>query len=169
MRDATHTTPVEPGTIPLPGLLEIAAEAMLAEFREELEKHGYADLRPTHGCVFRFVREDGMRLTELASFAGIAKQSAGELVDDLVGLGYVERTADPDDRRAKLICLTKRGEEAQRVGFGIFSELEQRWAAHFGQERFGQLRELLEEIAADRAPAAVPELSQAALAGVRGE
>ena len=50
----------------------------------ELEKSGYADIRPTHGCVFRFVREEGMRLTDLAELAGITKQSAGELVDDLV-------------------------------------------------------------------------------------
>lgn len=169
MRDATHTTPIAPGTIPLPGLLEIAAEAMLAEFREALVEQGYADLRPTHGCVFRFVREDGMRLTDLAVHAGITKQSAGEMVDELVELGYVERTADPEDRRAKLICLTKRGEEAQRIGFGLFGEVEGRWAGEFGSERIGQLRELLEEIAAEKAPAAVPELSQAALAGVRGE
>ncbi len=169
MRDATHTAPITPGTIPLPGLLEIAGEAMLAEFRDELSTQGYEDLRPTHGCVFRFVREDGMRLTELASYAGITKQSAGELVDDLVGLGYVERIADPADKRAKLICLTARGREAQRIGFGLFNEIEQRWAEHFGQERFEALRELLEEIAADRAPAAVPELSEAALAGSRGE
>lgn len=169
MRDATHTTPIAPGAIPLPGLLDIAGEAMLAEFREELAKNGYEDLRPTHGCVFRFVREDGMRLTELAAHAGITKQSAGELVDDLVGLGYVERIADPADKRAKLICLTGRGEEAQRIGFGIFSELERRWGERFGRERFELLRALLEEIAADRAPAAVPELSQAALAGSRGE
>lgn len=169
MRDATHTAQITPGTIPLPGLLQIASEALLAEFREELAESGYADLRPTHGCVFRFVREDGLRLTDLATYAGITKQSAGEMVDELVELGYVERTADPNDRRAKLICLTKRGEEAQRVGFGIFAGLEQRWAEHFGPERFDQLRELLEEIAAEKAPAAVPELSQAALAGVRGE
>jgi DNA-binding MarR family transcriptional regulator len=169
MRDAIHTAPIAPGTIPLPGLLDIAGEALLAEFREELADSGYADLRPTHGCVFRFVREDGMRLTDLAICAGITKQSAGELVDELVELAYVERTADPDDRRAKLICLTERGEEAQRIGFGIFAELERRWAEQFGQERFDRLRELLEEIAAEKAPAAVPELSQAALAGTRGE
>lgn len=169
MRDAIHTAQITPGTIPLPGLLDIAAEALLAEFREDLADSGYADLRPTHGCVFRFVREDGMRLTDLATHAGVTKQSAGELVDELVELGYVERTADPGDRRAKLICLTKRGEEAQRIGFGIFAELERRWADRFGQERFVELRELLEEIAAEKAPAAVPELSQAALAGVRGE
>jgi DNA-binding MarR family transcriptional regulator len=169
MRDATHTAQITPGTIPLPGLLGIAGDALLAEFRGELAENGFADLRPTHGCVFRFVREDGMRLTELASYGGITKQSAGELVDELVELGYVERTADPGDRRAKLICLTERGEEAQRIGFGIFAELERRWAEQFGRERFGELRELLEQIAAEKAPAAVPELSQAALAGTRGE
>lgn len=168
MRDANPTA-IEPGAIPLAGLLEIAGETLLAEFREELTNRGYADLRPTHGCVFRFIREEGMRLTDLAGFAGITKQSAGELVDDLVNLGYVERTADPEDRRAKLICLTRRGREAQRVGFGLFAELEQRWAAHFGQERFDQLRDLLEQIAAEKAPTAVPELSDAALAGARGE
>src|ERR1700709_111727 len=162
MRDATHTAPIAPGTIPLPGLLEIAGEAMLAEFREELVKHGYEDIRPTPACVFRFIGEDGMRLPERASYAGITKQSAGELVDDLVGLGYAERIADPADKRAKLICLTERGREAQRVGFGLFTKIEQRWAEHFGQARFEQLRELLEEIAADRAPAAVPELKLAA-------
>src|ERR1700756_797973 len=169
MRDAAHTAPIAPGTIPLPGLLEIAGEAMLAEFREELGKHGYEDLRPTHGCVFRFVREDGMRLTELAAHAGITKQSAGELVDDLVGLGYVERIADPADKRAKLICLTERGREAQRGGFDLFSEIEQRWAEHFGAERFEALRELLEQIAADRAPPAVPEPARPPPAARRGE
>ena len=169
MRNANRPAPIAPGAIPLTGLLQIASEAMLAEFREELTRNGYEDLRPTHGCVFRFVREDGMRLTELASHAGITKQSAGELVDDLVGLGYVERIADPADKRAKLICLTERGRQAQRVGFSLFTKIERRWAEHFGEQRFEQLRQLLEEIAADRAPAAVPELSQAALAGTRGE
>ena len=155
MRDAIPTAPLTPGTIPLAGLLEIASEAMLAEFREELAAHGYDDIRPTHGCVFRFVREDGMRLTDLAANAGIAKQSAGEMVDELAGLGYVERIADPADRRAKLICLTERGEEAQRVGFGLFTRIEQRWAEQFGEKRFDQLRKLLEQVAAEKAPAAV--------------
>ncbi len=99
----------------------------------------------------------------------MTKQAAGELVDDLVELGYVERMPDPADGRAKMIRLTERGAAAQRIGFGLFGELEQRWAERFGAERVDELRELLEQIAAEEAPDAVPELSQAALAGVRGE
>ncbi len=147
-----------PGQVPLPGLLDIVKEAMLSEFREELTATGYADIRPTHGCCFRFIRDEGMRLTELASLAGMAKQSVGELVDDLVALGYVERTPDPADRRAKLICLTERGKQAQGVGAGLFAEVERRWAERYGEERFAELRTLLEEIVAEEAPHAVPEL-----------
>jgi DNA-binding MarR family transcriptional regulator len=148
--------------VPLTGLLDIVFEALLAEFRGELEAAGYDDIRPTHGCVFRFVREDGMRLTELATLAGIAKQSAGEIVDELARLGYVERIPDPDDRRAKLISLTTKGEEAQRVGYGLFGGIEARWAERYGAERVARIRELLEEIASTEAPHLVPELSRAA-------
>jgi DNA-binding MarR family transcriptional regulator len=141
------------------GLLDAATEAYLEQFRRELEESGYADLRPTHGCVFRFVREDGMRLTELATHADMTKQSVGELVDDLVDLGYVQRVPDPEDRRAKLICLTEKGIQAQRVGFGLIDEIEDRWAERFGSERIGDLREILEQIVMDFAPHAAPELA----------
>ncbi len=152
--------------IPLPGLLEMASEAMFAEFREELVESGYGDVRPTHGCVFRFVREDGLRLTELAQMAGMTKQSIGEIVDDLAGLGYLERFPDPGDKRAKLIRLTAKGEQAQSVGFGLFVKLEQRWGERYGAERIAEMRALLEEIAATEAPQAVPELSGAARAAM---
>jgi DNA-binding MarR family transcriptional regulator len=155
MSDTEHTR----DRAPLMGLLDAATEAYLHQFRRELEKSGYADLRPTHGCVFRFVREDGMRLTELATHAGMTKQSVGELVDDLVDLGYVQRVPDPEDRRAKLICLTEKGIQAQRLGFGLIDEIEDRWAERFGSERIGALREMLEQIVIELAPHAAPELA----------
>jgi len=150
--------------IPLPGLLEMASEAMFAEFRENLVEAGYGDVRPTHGCVFRFVREDGLRLTDLAQMAGMTKQSIGEIVDDLETRGYLERFPDPEDKRAKLIRLTAKGEMAQAIGFGLFAKLERRWGKRYGVKRFAELRVLLEEIAANETPQAVPELSDAARA-----
>ncbi|HET6999212.1 MAG TPA: MarR family winged helix-turn-helix transcriptional regulator [Solirubrobacterales bacterium] len=164
---APPNTPLNRTPLPLPGLLAIASEAMFAEFREDLVKAGYGDIRPTHGCVFRFVREDGMRLTELATLAGITKQSAGELVDDLAARGYIERFPDPADRRAKLLRLTARGEEAQAIGSELFGKLEERWAERYGNDRLEQLRHLLEEIAATEAPTSVPELAAAEPAPMR--
>jgi DNA-binding MarR family transcriptional regulator len=152
------------GQVPLPGLMEVVEEALFAEFRQELVETGYGDIRPTHGCVFRFIREEPLRLTELATLAGMTKQSIGEVIDNLVELGYVKRVPDPQDRRAKLICLTARGEEAQKIGLGLFAKVEQRWAKRYGPERFAQLRELLEEIAITESPSAVPELARPELA-----
>jgi DNA-binding MarR family transcriptional regulator len=145
--------------VPLPALLEIASEATYVAFRADLIEAGYGDIRPTHGCVFRFVHEDGMRLTELAVLAGMTKQSIGEIVDDLVERGYVERVADPADRRAKLIRLTEKGEEAQAAALGIFAGLEKRLGKRYGPDRVADLRGLLEEIVSAEAPEFIPELS----------
>jgi DNA-binding MarR family transcriptional regulator len=145
--------------IPMAGLFDIAHEAFFEDFRAELEQTKFADIRPTHGCVFRFVRGEGMRLTVLAEMAGMTKQSVGEIVDDLVARGYVKRIPDAEDKRAKLICLTERGERAQATGLALFARVEKQWAKRYGAERIKQLRELLEEIAANEAPAAAPELT----------
>jgi DNA-binding MarR family transcriptional regulator len=146
--------------ITLPALMDLAVEAMYIDFRALLEEAGITDVRPTHGCVFRFVHGDGMRLTELASLAGLTKQSVGEIVDDLEGLGYLERYPDPTDKRAKLIRLTDKGLKAQATGFSLFKQLESDWAETFGAERIGALRSLLEEVALAKAPTAVPELAR---------
>jgi DNA-binding MarR family transcriptional regulator len=158
-----HSKPA-PARIPVTGLWDAALQAFLAEFRVALAESAYDDIRPTHGCVFRFIRDRGMRLTRLAELAGITKQSAGEIVDDLAARGYVERVPDPADKRAKLICLTDRGREAQATGFALFGDVERRWIDRYGPERWAAMRDLLEEIVATEAPDSVPELARQELA-----
>jgi DNA-binding MarR family transcriptional regulator len=155
-----------PAGIPLPGLLDVVRDALFEQFRAQLDRSEFRDIRPTHGCVFRFVKGPGLRLTDIAERANMTKQSVGEIVDDLAGRGYVKRIPDPDDRRAKLICLTERGEEAQAYGLRLFAEVEQQWGERYGAERIAGLRELLEEIAAVEAPFAVPELAHSEPAAV---
>ncbi|HEX6603046.1 MAG TPA: MarR family winged helix-turn-helix transcriptional regulator [Solirubrobacterales bacterium] len=152
--------------IPLPGLLDVVSDAFFKEFRAELEQSEFNDIRPTHGCVFRYVDGDGLRLTEIAERASMTKQSVGEIVDDLADRDYVKRVPHPEDRRAKLICLTQRGERAQAHGRRLFAKVERRWAQRYGADRIAALRELLEEVAADKAPFAVPEIAQPDLAKV---
>lgn len=146
-----------PAWIPLNALLEFAFDAFIEEFRGELERSEFSDIRLVHGCVFRYMKEEGLRLTEIAERGNMTKQSAGEVVDDLVALGYVERIPDPDDRRAKIVRLTERGEAAQSYGFRLLAEIEQRWGERYGAERIADLRATLEKIAAVEAPFAVSE------------
>jgi DNA-binding MarR family transcriptional regulator len=161
MARAPHDNATNDFWIPMAGLFEIAKDAFFEDFRAELEETEFGDIRPSHGCVFRFVRGPGMRLTVLAEMAGMTKQSVGEIVDDLVARGYVKRIPDPEDKRAKLICLTERGERAQATGLALFAKVEEQWKERYGERRITQLRKLLEEIAANEAPSAAPELTHA--------
>jgi DNA-binding MarR family transcriptional regulator len=154
-RDADDVT----SRIPMTRLWDVSLDAFFEEFRGELEGTEFDDIRPTHGCVFGFVRDEGMRLTRLATLAGMTKQSVGEVVDDLVKLGYAERIPDPNDKRAKLICLTDRGRSAQSVGFEIFGRLERRWMDRYGEEPWAAMRSFLEQVVSDKAPDLVPELA----------
>ena len=155
MESASKALPIH---VVLTGLLSLAFDAMIAEFRGEIENSEFEDLRTTHACVFRYVRGAGLRQTDIAELANMTKQSVGEVVDDLVERGYAERIPDPADGRAKLICLTRRGEECQEFGFQTFAAIEERWAERYGPDRIADLREMLEEIVAVEAPYAVPEL-----------
>lgn len=132
--------------LPLPPLLEEAKAAGFDELHRRLAERGFADIRHGHGCVFRFVERDGVRLTDLAEMAGHSKQAVGEFVVDLEAMGYVERVSDPADRRAKIICLTPRGVEAKEAAQEIFAAIEQDWAERIGEKRVVALRDALERL-----------------------
>lgn len=53
-----------------------------------------------------------MMQTELANVLDIGKVALGGLLDRLEAIGYVERKADPVDRRAKRVVMTAQGEQA---------------------------------------------------------
>lgn len=100
-------------------------------------------VRPAHTALFPHLDFDGIRLTDLASKAGVTKQAVGQLVDDLAALGMVERVADPNDRRAKLIRFSRRGYGALMHGLGLLRELEDRLAAAVGARRMRELHDTL--------------------------
>jgi DNA-binding MarR family transcriptional regulator len=145
--------------LPLPPLLEDAKSAGFDELHRRLAELGYGDIRQGHGCVFRYVQREGVRLTDLAELAGHSKQAVGEFVADLEAMGYVERVPDPADRRAKIIRLTPRGADAKEAALGIFDAIEREWAERIGEERVAVLREALEHLHdAERAPIIPPAL-----------
>jgi DNA-binding MarR family transcriptional regulator len=96
--------------------------------------------------VLAYLDEDGIRPTELARLSGRHKQIVGRLVDELEDLGYVERRADPADRRAKLVVPTERGLEAMRLADGIVAEIERRHAEAAGGRTYAEFRNVLRSI-----------------------
>ncbi|GAA2477821.1 MarR family winged helix-turn-helix transcriptional regulator [Streptomyces longisporus] len=108
-----------------------------------LAEAGYDDVTPAQARVLQRVGPDGTRLTELAEQAQVTKQTAGFLVDQMEKAGYVRRTPDPTDKRARLVCLAERAWAAKEIADGVVAEVEQEWEAHLGKRRMKQLREAL--------------------------
>jgi DNA-binding MarR family transcriptional regulator len=69
----------------------------------------------------RLHRHPGASQTELAEMLEVEKASAGRMVDRMERNGWVERRADPADRRLKRIHLTR---EAERVHARVWKVAE---------------------------------------------
>lgn len=102
--------------------------------------------KPSHSAVFAQIQPEGSRLTALARGANMSPQAMGELVDELDGLGYVERKPDPTDRRAKLIVLTPRGRRCIEAGIATIEGIESRLDEILGPRGHTSLRRLLSQL-----------------------
>ena len=104
---------------------------------------GYDDLTPAMARLAARLHDDGSRLTDLAESAGVTKQTAHVLVEQLVARRYARRTPDPHDRRARLIVLAARGRRVRDVARGAEEEILQDWEAHLGARDVRRLTEIL--------------------------
>lgn len=102
-----------------------------------------ARVRPAHTALFPHLDFDGVRLTELAARTGVTKQAVGQLVDDLVEIGMVERIPDPQDRRAKRVRFSRLGYAALMHGLGVLRDVEADLRAAVGDRRMRELHETL--------------------------
>jgi DNA-binding MarR family transcriptional regulator len=90
-------------------LLNNAVRRFEARVLELMSASGHVDTRIAHVGLTRNLDVEGTRLTELARRASMSKQAMGELVDQCVELGLVDRVADPSDRRARIVMFTPAG------------------------------------------------------------
>jgi DNA-binding MarR family transcriptional regulator len=127
-------------------LLFLPYRAMEARVFEGLADAGYDDFTPAQARVFARIAPEGSRLTDLAAQAGITKQSAGFLVDQLERAGYVQRVPDPADGRARLVRIAERGAQSVEVSRRIVAQVEAEWTAHVGEARMLQLRRILTDL-----------------------
>ena len=110
---------------------------------DRLHGSGFGDFDAAYLSVFQYPGPQGARPSELAARLRISKQALNYQLGELERLGYLERRADPDDRRSKRITLTPRGIAAVGVIREAVGEVETAWAQQLGAERFDELRNLL--------------------------
>jgi DNA-binding MarR family transcriptional regulator len=105
-------------------------------------------VRVTHTTVLPHIDLEGTRLTELARRLGVTKQAAGQLVDELGEMGLLERVADPQDARAKLVRYSKKGQAAMLEGLQVLGEIEAEMRDVVGEAKMRAMHEALAAVIA---------------------
>ena len=138
------STESAPGPPPLIGaLLRIPSEAIHRRLIRDLNAAGFEALSLPHMAVLQFPGPDGVRPGALAERAGISKQAMNQLLGTLEGLGYITRSALPQEGGARIVRLTKRGHAAYAKMADILREIEREWTAELGAKHFAELKSLL--------------------------
>ncbi len=134
-------------------LLRLAWQAVRERIYEGVQEAGYTDLSRAHVLLFRWPPIDGLRPSELATRNQLSRQSINDLLSDLEKKGYLERTPDPTDGRARIVRFTERGWELTQVLSNMSFATESEWARAIGEARFAEFRDTLCELVAYASPA----------------
>ena len=133
-------------TMLIGALLRYPARAVQRRLIQGLNRAGFDDLRLPHMAVLQFPGPDGVRPSVLAERAGMSKQAMNQLLLSLERLGYIERQDAPGGGRARVVRLTERGHAASALLEELLVDVEDEWREVLGDQRFGQLKEILQEV-----------------------
>jgi DNA-binding MarR family transcriptional regulator len=129
-------------------LLRFLYSSLAEEEEQQMTAAGYGNVHIAHFPVLKllFMAAEAVRITDLAAWARITKPSMVYLVNHLEEQGYVERGPNAADKRAQLVRLTTRGQEAAEVLHAISIQIEQRWQEQFDFPAVSQLKHLLQSL-----------------------
>src|SRR5207244_4043225 len=91
-------------------LLLRATRAETNEMVARIRGRGYPDLMVSYPALLANLDTEGTSITSLAAKAGVTRQAASQLVREIEAKGYLERRADPRDRRVVIVGRTPRGQ-----------------------------------------------------------
>jgi DNA-binding MarR family transcriptional regulator len=90
-------------------LLNNAVSRFEARVLKLMSQSGHPQARISHISLTRNLDLKGTRVSELARRAGMTKQAMGELVSQCAALRLVVTSADPSDKRARIVRFTPEG------------------------------------------------------------
>jgi len=128
-------------------LLIRVSQAETSELVERLHARGHGVVQRAHITVLGNIHTEGTRLVELARRLGVTRQAASQIVQQIEGKGFLERTADPDDGRAVLVRHTPAGRALLLDALTVMDEIEAGFADLVGVGTMKKVKGALREIA----------------------
>ena len=129
---------------------------MLAGFRSladratiELERRGFADVRPVHDFALHSILSGAENASELGRAMSVTKQAAARTITTLEERGYVVREADASDRRKLRLKVTPRGTALLREGEAVFDEMRDELERQVGPAAVAEAEAVLRALVGD--------------------
>ncbi len=113
--------------------------------QNNIQKKGGPVVTHSQSMIIMIIGEGITRPSAIAERLGVSRQAVHQSLRDLIKLGIVELVPDPDDGRAKLARLSRKGAPLQRRARKILDDLESELGSRIGRRRVQQLREALEQ------------------------
>lgn len=126
-----------------------ASMAWKARFIGEMVRQGFSWIGEARGSLIHHMEREGISQMKLAARAGITKQAVQQQLDELERDGVVERVADPDDARRKIVRFAPEGLRALEAASQIKQAIEKDYARMLGKHDMNVLKRSLRAILHD--------------------
>jgi DNA-binding MarR family transcriptional regulator len=112
-----------------------------------VRERGFTDFSLAFPQILSNLDLGGTRIGVLAARAGVTRQAAGQLVDEIERCGYVERSAAHDDARATVVAFTPKGRRLIAAILELARQVEGTFGEVLGAAQFEKVRAGLVRIA----------------------
>jgi DNA-binding MarR family transcriptional regulator len=143
------TDPFDPTECPF-YLVSRASLAVTALLKRELAAAGVEQVRPSYLAVLMCLwREEGLKVVELGSRAGLEPSTMTGLLDRMERDGLVRRSADPSDRRAQRVHLTEQAHDVRQLALAVVDRAVRGVLGDVSEHELNQLKRLLRTVLAN--------------------
>jgi len=119
-------------------LFVISRDSQLA-VREAMLKKGYRGLSMSYGLPIMTLSYGPERVTALAKKLSMSKQLCVQMLRPIEKAGLIRRETDPDDQRAKLVRLTRKGDKLVADATEQLEEMVGLYTTRIGRRKVQQL------------------------------
>jgi DNA-binding MarR family transcriptional regulator len=131
-------------------LISRATLLATAVLKRELEAAELPQVRPAYlGVLLALWNQDGLGALELGRRSGLEPSSMTGLLDRMQRHDLIRREADPRDRRAQRICLTRAGKRSQQKVMGIVNDTLAKGSQGISDDEVSRTKETLQTFLAN--------------------
>lgn len=127
-------------------VLPLIVDRLQQRVMEETMRKGHPELKRSYAQILLLIGSDGGRVFEMARLQNVSRQAISAVSIEIEGLGYLRRVPDLQDRRGRIVELTREGEALIADSVETVAEIESRLCNALGPRTFGVLERVSHDL-----------------------